>query len=104
MSTNHPTRTASLMVNADSGPVPVDVHLDAVDRRLSRNGEGWFARISTGAGTIEASRLDGETGWRVDARFSRTGLPFEVHGYGSRCCAKTRLAPEIEAWLDEATR
>lgn len=76
--------------------------VEVADVRHGHHGPVRFARFTANGMTHQASRYDDESQWRIDATFSASGLPFEVHGTGSRCCAKSLLADEVGAILDAA--
>lgn len=68
--------------------------------------QGWYAAIRP-VGSLplvwEVSKLDGESGWTVDAAW-RNGLPVFVNGYGSRAQITQKLIAEHAALLEEAIR
>ncbi len=90
----------------NSTQLPVVVVLE---RRTTISGrrEGWFAAVEDAAGRrFEFSKLDGVGGlsgeptWYIDAVFGATGLPVEVHGFGSRACRKSAASVALAEKLD----
>lgn len=66
--------------------------------------EGWYAEVRTlDMSVYRVSRLDGETGWTVDAAFSGRGMPLWVNGYGARYLMTRQIADAIAAELDRLT-
>jgi len=54
-----------------------------------------FASVKIGLRTYHFSRYADERHWMCDAVFHGC-LPMEVHGFGSRCCAKQVATAEVE--------
>lgn len=97
------TRPVSVTVErrVKRGAVPAMVPAFAELQRqhgLCEDRAGWWARIVLNTGAIvEVSRMDGEPErqWLVDATYSASGLPFEVHGFGSRATRKAQITPVL---------
>jgi hypothetical protein len=72
------------------------------DRPGTPDVDGWYAEVDAGYATLECSRLDGESGWIIDALWRRNGMPVFSNGFGARYTMLKQPAAEIIEVLDRA--
>ncbi len=95
-----------MSTSARTAPAPTIL---AIEVRFHRTGPAYFAQIETTIpvssaprGTLNLSKLAGESGWTIDAAFGPNGYPFHVNGFGARFCITHKVNAEITAQLDTA--
>lgn len=70
------------------------------------NALGLYVRLELNTGhsdrpiTYFLSRLEGELGWVIDAKFGQDGYPHYVHGFGARLSAARNVIKPVAAILD----
>lgn len=61
---------------------------------------GTWASVKVGRVAVEVSKLDGESGWTIDAAYAPNGAPVFVNGFGARYLRTHPLSSEHQAMLE----